>query len=122
MTPAPNRRWFAYSLRTLFVAVTVFACVIAWIVGEVRFVNQRWEMRAYLYDRGGHIYWYENVAPPATPFWRKWLGDFSGNKVGVPDTCDAGIRSEVMRLFPESEFWLMSPEGVAHDSPYVLCE
>ena len=25
MTPAPKRRWFAFSLRTLFVVVTVFA-------------------------------------------------------------------------------------------------
>jgi hypothetical protein len=26
MTHAPNRRWFRYSLRTLFVAMTVVAC------------------------------------------------------------------------------------------------
>jgi hypothetical protein len=28
MTPAHKRRWFHYGLRTLFVVVTVFACVV----------------------------------------------------------------------------------------------
>jgi hypothetical protein len=30
----PNRRWFRYSLRTLFVVVTVFACVIGFGIRE----------------------------------------------------------------------------------------
>jgi hypothetical protein len=30
MTPAPKRRWFQFSLRTMFVVVTVFACWLGW--------------------------------------------------------------------------------------------
>jgi hypothetical protein len=36
MRPAPKRRWFAYSLRTLFVVVAVFACWLGWNVNVVR--------------------------------------------------------------------------------------
>jgi hypothetical protein len=36
VTPAPHRRWFRFSLRTLFVVVTVFACWLGWNVNAVQ--------------------------------------------------------------------------------------
>jgi hypothetical protein len=39
---APKRRWFAYSLRTLFVVVTVFGCWLGW---NINIVRQRREAR-----------------------------------------------------------------------------
>jgi hypothetical protein len=45
MTPAPKRRWLRFSLRTLFVVVTVFACWLGWNVNRVR---QRYELIEYL--------------------------------------------------------------------------
>ncbi len=38
MTPAPKRRWFRYSLRMLFVAMTVFS---AWLALGVHNVRER---------------------------------------------------------------------------------
>jgi len=38
MTPTPKRRWFRFSLRTLFVVVTVFAVWLGW---NVNIVQQR---------------------------------------------------------------------------------
>ena len=38
MTPAHKRRWPRFSLRTLFVAVTVLAC---WMAYEVNWIRQR---------------------------------------------------------------------------------
>jgi hypothetical protein len=35
MTSAPNRRWFRFSLRTLFVVVTLTACALPWIVNDL---------------------------------------------------------------------------------------
>jgi hypothetical protein len=35
---APNRRWFQWSLRTLFVVVTVFGC---WLGYEFNWIRQR---------------------------------------------------------------------------------
>ncbi len=43
MTPAPKRRWFRYSLRTLFVVVTVFGC---WLGYELNWIRQRHELLA----------------------------------------------------------------------------
>ncbi len=36
MTPAPNRQWIRFSLRTLFVVVTVFAVWLGWNLHIVR--------------------------------------------------------------------------------------
>ncbi len=41
--PAPKRRWFAFSLRILFVVVTVFAC---WLGYEWNWIRQRHEILA----------------------------------------------------------------------------
>ena len=38
---APNRRWFRFSLRTLFVVVTVFGI---WLGYELNWIRQRHEM------------------------------------------------------------------------------
>ncbi len=46
MTPAPNRRWFRYSLRTLFVVVTVFS---AWLALGVHKVREREKILASEY-------------------------------------------------------------------------
>ena len=36
MTPAPKRRWFRFSLRTLFVVVALVAVALSWFLMEVR--------------------------------------------------------------------------------------
>jgi len=36
MITAPKRRWFRYSLRTLFVVVTLFACWLGWNPSRIR--------------------------------------------------------------------------------------
>ncbi len=38
MTPAPNRRWFRFRLRTLFVVVTAGGC---WLGYELDWIRQR---------------------------------------------------------------------------------
>jgi hypothetical protein len=45
MTPNPKRRWFrfAFSLRTLFVVVTVICC---WLGYELNWIRQRHEALA----------------------------------------------------------------------------
>ena len=36
MTPAPKRRWPRFSLRTMFVVVTVFGCWLGWNIHCIR--------------------------------------------------------------------------------------
>ena len=40
MTLAPKRRWF-FSLRTLFVVVTVVDAVLGWVIYELNWIRQR---------------------------------------------------------------------------------
>jgi hypothetical protein len=35
MTPAPNRRWFRFSLRTMFLVATVLCIALGWDAGKV---------------------------------------------------------------------------------------
>ncbi len=43
MTTTPKRRWFAYSLRTLFVVVTVFGLAVGWFIYQLNWIRQRRE-------------------------------------------------------------------------------
>lgn len=42
MTPIPpRRRWFRYSLRTMFVVVTVLAMILSWVAYSLNWIRQR---------------------------------------------------------------------------------
>ena len=41
MIPAPNRRWFRFSLRTMFVVVTLVGC---WLGNSLIWIKQRHEL------------------------------------------------------------------------------
>jgi hypothetical protein len=53
MTPAPKRRWFQFSLRTLFVVVTVL-CV--WLAWNINTVGTRAAARARIEADGGQFF------------------------------------------------------------------
>jgi hypothetical protein len=44
MTTAPKRRWFQWSLRTLFVVVTAVALLVGWIVYQLSWMRERREL------------------------------------------------------------------------------
>ena len=48
MISAPNRRWLRFSLRTLFVVVTVIACWLGWNLHQVRERDRLLESRDFL--------------------------------------------------------------------------
>jgi len=52
----PPRRWFVFSLRTMFVVLTIFACWLGW---ELRIVRQRQAMLRWVEEHGGHIDTYD---------------------------------------------------------------
>ena len=41
MNEKPKRRWFAFRLRTLFVAVAILACGLGWVAFEAKRVRDR---------------------------------------------------------------------------------
>src|SRR5437667_201271 len=80
MTPAPNRRWFRYSLRTLFAVVTVFG---VWLDRELNIVRQRQKAVAEIESLGGQVFTAAHMddseiaqfSCPRIQFWRSWLRD-----------------------------------------------
>ncbi len=50
MTPAPKRRWLRFSLRTLFVVVTVLGCWLGW---DLKWVNDRQRALLRVEETGG---------------------------------------------------------------------
>jgi hypothetical protein len=44
MTPAPKRRWFRFSLRTLFVVVTISGIALGWVAYQLNWIRQRREL------------------------------------------------------------------------------
>ena len=54
MTPAPKRRWFRFSLRTLFVVVTMFG-VACWLGWNLRVVRQRDDAIWLIESKGGQV-------------------------------------------------------------------
>ena len=106
MTPAPKRRWFAYSLRTLFVVVTVFGC---WLGLELKFIHEREACAVRISQAGGGVAAYPNVfrgsqrwPPPRIPLWRRWLGDRPFDGMMVPPEWPEAEAKQARSLFPEA--------------------
>ena len=59
---APNRRWFRFSLRTLFVVVTLLAC---WLGYEINWIRQRHALLS-LDNSGGFTLTVQGI-PDGTP-------------------------------------------------------
>jgi hypothetical protein len=97
MIASPVRRWFRFSLRTLFVVVTVFAC---WLGCQLNWIRQRHEHLRRFPEKQFH-----DVAAPLSlrPFGEagvEWLNVDDGPGVG-----------ELRSLFPEAAFWVTTPPG-----------
>ena len=117
---APKRRWPRFSLRTMFVGVTVFCW---WMGYELNFIHQRRAMRESIVQRGGAVEVFSRPEPleifpgilhssyqrvlgpeeePEIPRWRRWLGDESINQVMMPVGSSKAEVARAKWLFPES--------------------
>ena len=50
-TAAPRRRWYSFSLRTLFVLVTVLGVFLGWLAVQVKWIRDRHEVMSRPGDR-----------------------------------------------------------------------
>jgi hypothetical protein len=105
MTPAPKRRWFAFSLRTLFVVVTVVA-IAAYAMTVLSIVRQRQQASRVFPIRATYANAGDAKRPPFV--WRM-LG---AETVHVVVLEPAGTESDVeklRRLFPEASVAILKP-------------
>lgn len=116
MTTMPRRRWFAYSLRTLFVVVTVFGC---WLGYELNWIRERHELLAKHESLHGILGVACNLSPrqqrtklPTAPGLLGLFGEPSRQLVVLAVVVDRYGQEPIQsfaewkraeRLFPESE-------------------
>ena len=94
MSPAPKRRWFRFSLRTMFIVVTVFGCLLGWLSYELNWIRQRqaWRpasrtIRANFPNRPPGLLWLFRERGES------WIEIHNGTAAHV---------AEVQALFPEA--------------------
>ncbi len=99
------RRWFQFSLTSLFLLTTVVA---AWLAWELAFIRgrQAWlRENAAIADPEAGSFLTAVALPPATPsipWWRRILGDGAVTTIIEPDEWTDDDRAIVARLFPEA--------------------
>ena len=111
-THAANRSWFSYSLRTLFIVVTLFACWLGW---NVHLVNERERVQRDIAWRGATFLtpafharrniWNPKLAPQKPlPTLLSFFGAKPFGSIVLPrDEFTEAERQRVQAVFPEAE-------------------
>ena len=92
MPDKPRRRWHAFSLRTLFIVMTL-ACV--WLGWEYNVSRERHRVRAWVEAHGGRFSHRDRYRVNLFDDWQE-------NHVYVPDEFSDEEFAKVERTFPES--------------------
>ncbi len=112
MTPIAPRRWFQFGLRTMFLAVTVFAVWLGW---ELTVVRERQTLRRFVEMDDGMVMARNPVDPNsvcAIPWWRTMLGDESAALI-VLGRSKGFDEAKIRAAFPEVE--LVLPHALPSD-------
>ena len=131
MPLAPKRRWFAFSLRTMFIVVTVFGILAGWVAWNAKWISQR---KAFgQRDSGAHFIvraW--STTPTQKPslvlfcFGEKPVSSLrltfptegpSSRKLNGDEVSDV---KQAQRLFPEAEItWIFHDMANPQRQPIV---
>ena len=108
MSPAPNRRWLRFSLRTMFVAFTVVAIWLGW---NVQIMQQRRAALTEAEDNGYEVWTAEiepetdmsaHHNPPTISMLRRMLGDEAVYGIWLPFDAPEPEFQRLSMLFPEA--------------------
>ena len=109
-----NRRWFRFSLRTLFVVVTLFGVWLGWqrhivqerkaLIAELDQIDPEFhhETLESLEKRTGRIDTFDYARIPIV---RKWLGDETVLRVWLPNAANEDLAYRAERAFPEAKIF-----------------
>ena len=102
----PKRRWYQFSLRTLFVVVTLLAIPCSYVGWQAGIVRKREAMRPWLREHGWRVFPatenYEPLPAGAIPWIRRCFGDEPVFEIGFPPSSDASEINDVRATFPEA--------------------
>ena len=120
----PKRRWFRFSLRTLFVLVTIFGVGygIFLFQKDAIFVHQRRQFVAKLEADGKNLKGLSAASAELSPLKnpdrtlspiRKYLGDHDYSRIVLPISYSQTDVDQAVALFPEAEIQHWKPRGPA---------
>jgi hypothetical protein len=124
----PKRRWFRFSLRTLFVLVTMVGVGygIFLFQKEARLVYQRRQFVAKLEADGKNIKGMIDASAELSPLKnpdrtlspvRKFLSDHNYSRVVLPLSYTQTNIDQAVALFPEAEIQHWQPDGAPRGGP-----
>ena len=107
----PRRHWLSFSLRTMFLALTVLSMPLGYVTWQVKIVRDRNELGHLVGCAGGYftIHTYDAKAAPElryparAPWLRRLLGDRLYSSVGVPMSISEADFQRVIAAFPEAQ-------------------
>jgi len=103
----PKRRWLRFSLRTLFLLMTLAGCLFGWLGWNHHQVIQRKNALAYLKSINfGKIVRADNAPPwnaDTIPLVRQWMGDEAISSITIySNYFQIGDGRALANLFPEA--------------------
>jgi len=117
MTAAPKSRWFAFRLRTLFIATALFACWLGWVAHQVR---EREKFAQFLEDSPEHqdstmaIMAVLGSQAENIPIVWRWLGAKPVLSILRTNVTETDYR-RAQQLFPEAIVEFYPPKDVARN-------
>ena len=108
--PVPHRRrWFGFSLRTLFVLVTVLGVFLGWVDVQLKWIRDRHEARSH-HDALWTVY-STPIGPwqPQAPWRVRIFGESGTATIYLRDEKSDAELQRIETLFPEASVWI--PDG-----------
>jgi hypothetical protein len=116
MASASPRRRFQFSLRTLFVVVTLLAVACGYVVRQREIVMERMGWHSIIQNLGGHLVKAVDAQRPIIariPWLRECWGDSAIQFIVLPIKSKADL-NKIKSVFPEAEVSLSASSSTHH--------
>jgi len=108
MTASPRRRWFRFSLRTLFVLVAVLGLSLVWLGMQLKWIRERSEARQWIDQHTSRMLHFGDCKENERPFpiGLRLLGEREVREIWLAESTmsndDLEHVKRIAKLFPEA--------------------